>query len=71
MSPFRGCRGGLVESKSRETGKPSVGDDGDEVVRWNGFEHWKGGSDASARLSAVLSKDGCVAEEMVSDSAPA
>ena len=43
--------------------QPSVRDDGDEVVRWNGFEHWNSDGDIVVRLGVLLPKDECIAEE--------
>ena len=37
--------------------EPSVGDDGDEVVRWNRVEHWNGDRDVMFQFGVFLSKD--------------
>ena len=43
--------------------QPSVRNDGDEVVRWNGFEHWNGDGDVVVRPGVLLPKDECIGKE--------
>ena len=43
--------------------QPSVGDDGDEVVRRDGFKHWNGDGDVVVRLDVLFPKDERIVEE--------
>ena len=51
---------------NRNTGfrvQPSVGDNGDKVIGWNGLKHWNGDRDVVFRLCVLLSKEECIVEE--------
>lgn len=43
--------------------QPSVRDDGNEVIRWNGFEHRNSDRDVVFHLCVLLSEDECIAEK--------
>ena len=43
--------------------QPSIRNDGDEVVRWNGFEHWNGDGDIVVHRGVLLPKDERITEE--------
>ena len=52
--------------RNRDAGlrvQPSVGDDGNEIIGRNRFEHWNSDCDVVFHLGVLLSKNECIAEE--------
>ena len=55
-----------VLERNRDAGlrvQPSVGDNGDEVVRWNRVEHWNGDCDVVLHFGVLLSENEGIGEK--------